>query len=56
MLTVYEPGRAKTGKRWIDFTQRATSDPKTKAKSVVLSEEGEKRSREPIEKHFSLKH
>jgi len=31
------------------------SDPKNKAKSVVLSEEGEKRSRELFAKHFSLK-
>ena len=32
------------------------SDPKSKAKSVVLSEEGEKRSRELFAKHFLLKH
>src|ERR1035438_2907332 len=31
------------------------SDPKSKAKSVVLSEEGEKRSRELFAKHFALK-
>jgi hypothetical protein len=31
------------------------SDPKSRAKSVVLSEEGEKRSRELFAKHFSLK-
>jgi hypothetical protein len=31
------------------------SDPKSKAKSVVLSEEGEKRSRELFTKHFALK-
>jgi Domain of unknown function (DUF6429) len=31
------------------------SDPKSKAKSVVLSEEGEKRSKEPFAKHFALK-
>ncbi len=30
------------------------SDPKSKAKSVVLSEEGEKRSRELFAKHFAL--
>jgi hypothetical protein len=54
---VCEPGRAKTGKRWIDFTQRATSlIRKSKAESVVLSEEGEKRSRELFAKHFSLKY
>ena len=32
------------------------SDPKSKAKSVVLTEEGEKRSKELFAKHFSLKH
>jgi hypothetical protein len=31
------------------------SDPKNKAKSVVLSEEGEKRSTELFKKYFSLK-
>ena len=31
------------------------SDPKSKAKSVVLSEEGEKRSKELFAKYFSLK-
>jgi len=31
------------------------SDPKSKAKSVVLSEEGEMRSKELFAKHFSLK-
>jgi hypothetical protein len=31
-------------------------DPKSKAKSVALSEEGEKRSRELFAKYFSLKH
>jgi hypothetical protein len=31
------------------------SDPRSKAKSVVLSEEGEKRSRELFAKYFSLK-
>jgi Domain of unknown function (DUF6429) len=31
------------------------SDPRSKAKSVVLSEEGEKRSRELFAKHFELK-
>jgi hypothetical protein len=30
------------------------SDPKSKAKSVVLSEEGERRSRELFAKHFGL--
>jgi hypothetical protein len=31
------------------------SDPKNKAKSIVLSEEGEKRSRQLFAKYFSLK-
>lgn len=31
------------------------SDPKSKAKSVVLSDEGEKRSRELFTKHFAFK-
>jgi len=31
------------------------SDPKSKAKSVVLREEGEKRSKELFAKYFSLK-
>lgn len=31
------------------------SDPKSKAKSVVLSEEGERQSRELFTKHFGLK-
>jgi hypothetical protein len=30
------------------------SDPKSKAKSVVMSEEGERRSRELFSKHFGL--
>jgi Domain of unknown function (DUF6429) len=29
-------------------------DPKSKAKSVILSEEGEKRSKELFAKHFAL--
>jgi hypothetical protein len=31
------------------------SDPKSKAKSVVLSEEGERLSRDLFEKHFARK-
>jgi Domain of unknown function (DUF6429) len=31
------------------------SDPKSKAKSVLLSEEGERRSRELFELHFARK-
>jgi hypothetical protein len=36
-------------------TKGFISDPKSKAKSVVLSEEGEKRSKELFAKHFVLK-
>jgi hypothetical protein len=36
-------------------TKGYISDPKSKAKSVVLSEEGEKQSKELFVKHFSLK-
>ena len=31
------------------------SDPKSKAKSIVLSEEGERRARELFERHFGQK-
>lgn len=37
------------------FEKGFISDPKSKAKSVVLSEEGEKRSKELFAKYFSLK-
>jgi len=37
------------------YTKGFISDPKSKAKSVVLSEEGERRSRELFTKHFGLK-
>ena len=36
-------------------TKGLISDPRSKAKSVVLSEEGEKRSRELFAKHFTSK-
>ena len=36
-------------------TKGFISDPKSKAKSFVLSEEGEKRSKELFAKHFALK-
>ena len=36
-------------------TKGFISDPKSKAKSVVLSEEGQNRSRELFAKHFALK-
>jgi hypothetical protein len=36
-------------------TKGFISDPKSKAKSVVLSEEGEKLSKELFAKHFALK-
>jgi hypothetical protein len=51
--------RAWKGQDWDTMdrlhTQGYISDPKSKAKSVVLSEEGERRSRELLEKHFALK-
>jgi hypothetical protein len=56
-----DPGgvRAWKGQHW-DTMERLhskgyISDPKNKAKSVVLSEEGEKRSKELFVKHFALK-
>jgi hypothetical protein len=36
------------------YTHGYISDPKSQAKSVVLSEEGERRSRELFVKHFAL--
>jgi hypothetical protein len=38
------------------YSKGYLSDPKNKTKSIVLSEEGEKRSRDLFAKHFSLKH
>ena len=35
------------------YTKGYISDPKSKAKSVVMSEEGERRARELFEQHFS---
>ena len=54
-----EGARAWKGQDW-DTMDRLhakgyISDPKSKAKSVVLSEEGEKLSRELFAKYFSLK-
>ena len=49
-------GRDTTGMQWTGCTPRAyISDPKSKAKSVVLSEEGERLSRELFERHFARK-
>jgi hypothetical protein len=51
--------RAWKGQDWDTMERLHTkgfiSDPKSKAKSVVLSEEGEKRSRELFAKHFAPK-
>ena len=51
--------RAWKGQDWDTMERLHTmgfiSDPKSKAKSVVLSEEGEKRSKEQFAKHFPLK-
>jgi hypothetical protein len=50
--------RAWKGQDWDTMERLHTkgfiSDPKSKAKSVVLSEEGEKRSKELFAKHFAL--
>jgi Domain of unknown function (DUF6429) len=51
--------RAWKGQDWDTMGRLHTmgfiSDPKSKAKSVVLSEEGEKRSKELVAKYFALK-
>jgi hypothetical protein len=50
--------RAWKGQDWDTMERLHTkgyiSDPKSKAKSVLLSEEGERRSRELFVKHFAL--
>ena len=58
-LTPAGDGRAWKGHDW-DVLDRLhakgyISDPKSKAKSVVLSEEGERLSRELFERHFARK-
>jgi hypothetical protein len=58
-LTPAGDGRAWKGHDW-DALDRLhskgyISDPKSKAKSVVLSEEGERLSQELFERYFSLK-
>ncbi len=55
-LTLASDGRVWKGHDW-DALERLhergyISDPKTKAKSVVLSEEGERRGRELFARHF----
>ena len=55
-LTLTGDGRAWKGHDW-DALKRLhergyISDPKSKAKSVVLSEEGERRARELFAQHF----
>ena len=51
--------RARKGQDWYTMerfhVKGFISDPKSKAKSVVLSEEGERRSRELFAKRFRLK-
>jgi hypothetical protein len=58
-LTPAGDGRAWKGHDWdaLDrlHAQGYISDPKSKAKSVVLSEEGERLSRELFERHFARK-
>jgi hypothetical protein len=58
-LTPAGDGRAWKGHDW-DALDRLhakgyISDPKSKAKSVVLSEEGERLSKELFERYFALK-
>jgi hypothetical protein len=43
------------GNHGATYAKGFISDPKSKAKSVELSEEGEKLSKELFAKHFSLK-
>jgi hypothetical protein len=52
-MAVYEHGRDMIGKRWI--SKGYISDPKSKAKSVMMSEDGEKLSKELFTKYFSSK-
>jgi len=58
-LTQTSDGRAWKGQDWDAMERLHTkgyiSDPKSKAKSVVLSEEGERLSRELFERHFARK-
>ena len=58
-LTQTGDGRAWKGHDWVAMDRLHAkghiSDPKSKAKSVVLSEEGERLSRELFERHFGSK-
>ena len=58
-LTQTGDGRTWKGHDWVAMDRLHTkgyiSDPKSKAKSVVLSEEGERLSRELFERHFARK-
>ena len=58
-LTLTGDGRAWKGHDWEAMERLHAkgyiSDPKSKAKSVVLSEEGEQLSKELFEKQFGLK-
>ena len=58
-LTIHDNGRAWKGHDW-DAMDRLhaksyISDPQSKAKSVGLTEEGKRRSRELFERHFIRK-
>jgi hypothetical protein len=58
-LGLHDDGRVWKGFDW-DAMDRLhakgyISDPQSKAKSVVLTEEGERRSREIFERHFARK-
>ena len=63
-LALLTLGRHEDGSVWKSVDWDATdrlhakgyiSDPQSKAKSVVLTEEGERRSREIFERHFARK-
>jgi len=58
-LTPAGPGRAWKSHDWETLerlhAKAYLSDPKSKAKSVVFSEEGERRARELFEQHFVRK-
>ena len=58
-LTQTGDGRTWKGHDWVAMDRLHAkgyiSDPKSKAKSVVLSEEGERLSRELFERHFARK-
>jgi len=51
---VFEHGRGKTGIRWNDFTQRASSQEQSQI-GCLEAKRGEERSKELFAKHFARK-